>query len=513
VHDESFRESALPRAPFVIVTVAGLLGLLLPGGTIVPTDLAASFALLFTALVLVSVPWPIRRSRIELAGALAYVGFVALLVQAQGGSARSGSFSMALMAILWIALYGDRLEGAVVVVASSGALIWLSAVDGQDLATVARKSAIWFLIAAGITFAIHHLRDRFSLVIRQQRTTIVHTESLANAVSELTALRDQDAVLRVGARVAAEFMTQNTPDSRRASYFVLDGETVCIATQHDESGGTVEAGWNLASHTLMRRVVTTLKPVSGPIDATTVGPEILASALAIGVTHGVWIPVMRGDQLHGILAVTTRDAPVDAAQSSLLISLGRVLELALDNAAAHERLEHQAMVDPLTGCANRWGLTMPPAQTGFTVIAADLDGLKKVNDTLGHEAGDGVLTRFAELVRAAVRPGDTVARVGGDEFVILLAGASPTSGRHVADRILAAVAAPDQSPAIEVSLGIASGGIGTPFEVVADRADSAMYEAKRAGGMRWSEWSAHDGTGRPMSQPPLDPASADLVRG
>jgi len=64
--------------------------------------------------------------------------------------------------------------------------------------------------------------------------------------------------------------------------------------------------------------------------------------------------------------------------------------------------------------------------------------------------------------------------------VILLAGASADSGRQVADRILAAVESPDQARSIRVSLGIASGGTGTPFEVVVDRADGAMYTAKRA---------------------------------
>jgi diguanylate cyclase (GGDEF)-like protein len=492
VHQEKFRHSVLPRAPFAIVTGAGLLGVFLPGGTIVAGDLAWAIGLLVLRLAVIAFPWPGRRSRLQLADALIYVAFVAMLVQAQGGSSRSGSYSMALMAILWIALYGGRIEGAITVTVSSAVLIWLSFLDHQAFPAIARKGIIWFLIAAAITFAAHQLRDRFAGVIDQRERTIVRTESLANAVAELTVLRDPDAVLAVGTRVAAALMSDDARGSRRASYFVVEGVTVRMASQDDESGQQMAAVWPIDSHGPMARVAATLKPVADAIHSDSVSGEALRAAEELGVTHGVWIPVMHEDRLHGILSVTTRGAPVDEALSSLLGSLGRVLELALDNAAAHVRLEHQATVDPLTGCANRWGLPKPAEQTTFTVIAADLDGLKSINDTHGHEAGDGVLARFAEVVRSAVRPGDTVARVGGDEFIVLLAGASAETGRQVADRILTAVGEPALAPAIRVSLGIASGDSGTPFEVVSDRADSAMYTAKRAGGMRWSEWSVSE---------------------
>jgi diguanylate cyclase (GGDEF)-like protein len=471
VGQEKFRDSVLPRAPFAIVTLAGLLGVFLPGGTIVPVDLAWAVGLLVLRMAVIAVPWPGRRLPVQLADALIYVAFVAMLVQAQGGATRSGSFSMALMAILWIALYGSRVEGAVTVTVSSGVLVWLSFLDHQAFPAIARKGMIWFLIAAAITFAAHQLRDRFAGVIDQREQTIVRTESLAAAVAELTVLRDTEAVLTVGTRVAAALVADTTPGSRRACYFVIEGQTVRIASQYDESGQTMAAGWPIDTHGPMGQVAATLKPVAAAIDGQTVRGDALRAAREMGVTHGVWIPVMHGDRLHGILSVASRGGPVD-------------------DAAAHVRLEHQATVDPLTGCANRWGLAKPAEQTSFTVIAADLDGLKAINDSHGHEAGDEVLARFADLVRAAVRPGDTVARVGGDEFVVLLAGASAQTGRHVADRIIGAVGESGQAPAIEVSLGIASGDRGTPFEIVSDRADSAMYTAKRAGGMRWCEWSA-----------------------
>ena len=74
---------------------------------------------------------------------------------------------------------------------------------------------------------------------------------------------------------------------------------------------------------------------------------------------------------------------------------------------AHQKLEHQASIDPLTGCVNRRGLAkVVPQHADVVVLAADLDGLKAVNDSAGDDAGDADLVRFADLLRNTVRPGD-----------------------------------------------------------------------------------------------------------
>jgi K+-sensing histidine kinase KdpD len=282
VQQETFRDSVLPRAPFAIVTVAGLLGTFFPGGTIVPVDLAWCAGLLTVRLIVITVPWPIRSSLVQLADSLSCVAFVAMLVQAQGGASRSGSYSMALMAVLWIALYGGRIEGAVTVVASSVVLVWLSVIDQQPFPAIARKGIIWFLIAAGITFAAHQLRERFATVIGQRERTIGQTEALANAVAELAVLRDPDAVLAVGTRVAAVLMGEENPDARRATYFVIEGEMVRIASQYDGSGRQMTAAWPLSSHPPMRQVAETLKPVAAALDQETVTGEALRLATVMG---------------------------------------------------------------------------------------------------------------------------------------------------------------------------------------------------------------------------------------
>ena len=163
-----------------------------------------------------------------------------------------------------------------------------------------------------------------------------------------------------------------------------------------------------------------------------------------------------------------------------------------------ETTEHEARHDALTGLANRRALfEMLPLAIARSnrngVIAAllflDLDGFKAVNDTWGHEAGDSLLRKIACRLSDCVRQTDAVARLAGDEFTVLLEGLS--GGRDaaigVAEKLLASIALPIQigeaSIKISASIGIAlhiSGTAVTPDQLV-NAADTAMYEAKRAG--------------------------------
>ncbi len=111
-------------------------------------------------------------------------------------------------------------------------------------------------------------------------------------------------------------------------------------------------------------------------------------------------------------------------------------------------------------------------------MALDLDGFKRVNDTLGHAAGDELLRRVATAVQGCVRRADLVARIGGDEFAVFLAGATPSEAQQVADKIRSAVAAvwPLGIPG-GVSVGISAAGQGAGDAL--GRADRAMYADKR----------------------------------
>jgi diguanylate cyclase (GGDEF)-like protein len=165
------------------------------------------------------------------------------------------------------------------------------------------------------------------------------------------------------------------------------------------------------------------------------------------------------------------------------------------------RLRHEATHDPLTGLANRalFRCRLDRAlETGpATVLLADLDEFKTVNDSLGHDAGDGLLVAFAQLLRAAAGPGAEVARLAGDEFAVLLTG--DATGEEMAGRIAAATAVPisDQRLLVKFSAGLATAPPGTPASAVLRQADAALYAAKERGRGNWLRYAG--GMERPAS--------------
>ena len=126
-------------------------------------------------------------------------------------------------------------------------------------------------------------------------------------------------------------------------------------------------------------------------------------------------------------------------------------------------------------------------QRKFALLFVDLDGFKSVNDTLGHDAGDALLIKTAERLHDCVREADTVARIGGDEFTVILSTiASVDDARTVAKKIIAALSKPfsigDQKAQIGASIGISVfPENGTDTETLLKRADDAMYTAKKSG--------------------------------
>jgi diguanylate cyclase (GGDEF)-like protein len=160
------------------------------------------------------------------------------------------------------------------------------------------------------------------------------------------------------------------------------------------------------------------------------------------------------------------------------------------------RLRYMATHDPLTGLANRSALedrleqaVARARRTGeaFALVLADLDGFKKINDSLGHEAGDAVLKGVATRMRAAVRDTDTVARLGGDEFALLLTDVDPSgSFASVSTRLLQAIGEPvclhGNTLRVTGSLGIAVyPAHAKTLAALRAYADIALYRAKGAG--------------------------------
>jgi len=162
---------------------------------------------------------------------------------------------------------------------------------------------------------------------------------------------------------------------------------------------------------------------------------------------------------------------------------------------AEEQIRYLAFHDVLTGAANRSvlmdRLSQAVAQarrdgSAVGLIFIDLDGFKSVNDTRGHDAGDVLLRDIADQIRGLLREGDTLARVGGDEFVALLPRVHDADeAEQVAKRILSQLSerATAQASGVAASLGIAMyPQDGEEAETLLGRADAAMYEAKKSGG-------------------------------
>ena len=177
-------------------------------------------------------------------------------------------------------------------------------------------------------------------------------------------------------------------------------------------------------------------------------------------------------------------------------SLASHAVVALDNARLHSIVERQALVDGLTGLANRrqcedtlsTELSRVERFGGsVAVVVADLDSFKGVNDRHGHPAGDAVLRKFALLLQESLRDIDLASRWGGEEFLLILPGTDLAGGALVAERIRGALAGRivlslDGTPIpVTASFGVAASPPATTASELFAAADAALYEAKRAG--------------------------------
>jgi diguanylate cyclase (GGDEF)-like protein len=168
----------------------------------------------------------------------------------------------------------------------------------------------------------------------------------------------------------------------------------------------------------------------------------------------------------------------------------------LSSAKLRVELLWHAQVDELTGLLNRWALRRIAvreiarcgrAKGTVAVVMMDLDGLKRVNDSMGHACGDAVLQAVGRALQETVRGQDAVARMGGDEFCILLPDAGLAEAGMAAERIrsqIDALTVPYKGEAVRVraSLGVASSeGCGLSWQSLVEQSDAALYRAKRGG--------------------------------
>jgi diguanylate cyclase (GGDEF)-like protein/PAS domain S-box-containing protein len=192
--------------------------------------------------------------------------------------------------------------------------------------------------------------------------------------------------------------------------------------------------------------------------------------------------------------------PADVSLSPLEVGGETFVVATISDETEHRRsadeLFHRAVHDPLTGLANRVLLIdrlehalarADRQERRLGVLYVDLDGFKAVNDTWHHAVGDQVLRNVAERLTRAVRPEDTVARFGGDEFVVLCEDLTDAADSvRVAERILAELCRPiphrGGTARLAASIGVVLADGPTSGEALIEAADRAMYRAKRRGG-------------------------------
>jgi diguanylate cyclase (GGDEF)-like protein len=239
-------------------------------------------------------------------------------------------------------------------------------------------------------------------------------------------------------------------------------------------------------------------------------PRILGSATSspalarlldtLGTADVVAVPLLADTTFLGVATAGWRagEAPLDLDGDVLarLRGVGDQATTALQKARLLETVSHQASHDALTGLPNRVLFlerliaAIPAAAEGahLGVLFCDLDRFKQVNDTLGHAAGDELLRQVAARLSGAVRPGDTVGRLSGDEFAIILPGlVDPQDAHRLADRVAGCFAEPFRLDGSQVEVGTSVGvAVHEPAsdgtaEQLLRQADAAMYEHKQGG--------------------------------
>jgi diguanylate cyclase (GGDEF)-like protein len=476
--------------PFAIVAGLALTSLALPPGPASTTDFLISLILLVAVVGEFFLPWNAIPSIATVAVPLTYTASVLFLILASG-DASSGIEVVILIPVAWTALYHRRWESVVVVlgvvVVEVLSSLYPQAVSNSELF---QRVLFWGLISALISYAAHDIRDRIQGAADQREELLRQSVLLEEAAKRLTTLVTTSEVIQAATRLAAEIASPDDTPGRRAQYTRNNDATVSLVAQFDESGQSIAQTFALSEHPNLTEVMTARQAILRPLHPNQAGPAVRQLIKQLDVTHAVYVPIVMNGQIDGILSTPIHQ--IDATPQTLeqCKAVGHLTELALTNAANHEMLLVQATTDSLTSLPNRRGFRQivehRPRRLPFAVLIIDVDGLKKVNDTQGHRAGDALLVLVAKTCQSALRRGDLVARMGGDEFATYLFNAEREDARQVAERMLDALAQSTTSAyAPSVSIGVAAGDPSSSAPDVFAAADAAMYAAKRKGGRRY----------------------------
>lgn len=409
--------------------------------------------------------------------------------------------------LTWLVLVVPVIEAAAVYSVGTGIMTWLAisvvyvavrvtAAPADSAATDALEIALQQL-AAVVLLAIP------ASYLMQLLTTELDRAVLDRSIAERRAHQLEDVAFS-----ARELATGTAPSiviSRALDAVAemgFDGADVCqwtedggwqvaqaiISADHHSPPTTVLVDHALRSH---------IPIMTGDLDD---GAQQLVHSA--GYVSGIAIPIVIENGENMILRAWSTQSEDEILHDVAPLSvLGRLVAAAYRNACITQELEatskkfqHMASHDALTGLPNRaslieflnWRMASPRGGN-VAVLFLDLDGFKEVNDSLGHEAGDEVLVAIAKRLTESMRRGDLVARLAGDEFVIVMPDVPDQNvPRALATRICNTVAEPIQTShgmaRVGASIGVALSASNVAADVLLRRADAAMYRVKRQGG-------------------------------
>lgn len=222
--------------------------------------------------------------------------------------------------------------------------------------------------------------------------------------------------------------------------------------------------------------------------------SVLDGNHAFAGRHRIGAPiVVEGRPWGAVVAQRDRPGAFPRDDEKRIARFAQLASVAVANAYARERLATQALTDSLTGLANRRAFDQRLGEEteralrhgrALSLMLVDVDHFKAINDRFGHVAGDRVLVNLAGDLRAVMRHGDLLARIGGDEMAMILADCPHEQALDVAHRMLAAIAADTslaQRHGVTLSIGVAGLSPGQSADDLLRRADQALYRAKDEG--------------------------------
>ncbi|MEQ9335876.1 MAG: diguanylate cyclase [Miltoncostaeaceae bacterium] len=332
----------------------------------------------------------------------------------------------------------------------------------------------------GATAPASHGDDLARLVIEQDALLRVARAVASGAHPEVVFALVAQEVARIMC-VEAGIVWQYCPEGSR------------VVGTHGEHGSQLGVVFPTTGEGAVAITARTGRPARVDYRAIPAADPTAARVVSQGYTGGVAAPlVINGRPWGAVLAATTGDESLPNDAESRLMHFAELASLAIANAQAREELTLRATIDDLTESINQGefqrridGLVDDAIGGGapLSLVVVDLDHFKRVNDDFGHQVGDRVLRSAARAMSGVIRPEGTLARVGGEEFAIILPGLDVDAAARVAERARHAGARMSEPglPPVTASAGVADLADARSADQLFAAADRALYLAKESG--------------------------------